>query len=278
MKKIILAIDVMKPDTPALDYACYMARLTRSKLVGVFLENLETQEIITPRQIEGKVYAEASISTALPENELKRTACEKAIQQFREGCASRETEAAIHRDRSAPLEELTEESRFADLIIVPSDMALEDGKAAKAFAEETAAKAECPVLIAPARFYVPEEIIFAYDGRESSMAAIKHFTYLFPELSNKPVYVVQTRKAGNYLSYQYKLKEWMILHYKDVTLLPLTGDGNEEDMLSRYILDRENALLVIGAFGRSKLSRMLKPSKAHQVLQWLSVPVFTAHH
>lgn len=277
MKKIILAVDIMQPDTAALDYACYLARLTRSRLVGVFLENLETGEIVTPRQLSGKLYMDAGISTALPENEAKRNACEQAIQQFKEGCAAREVSAVIHRDRGMPLEELVEESRFADLLVIPSGFEPQNAGSTGDFIQRIASKAECPVLISAPKFYIPKEIIFAYDGSKSAMLAIKHFTYLFPQLSDKPIHVVQTRKGGNYLHYQYKLKELMTLHYTDVTLLPLTGSGNEDDILFRYMLAKEHALLIMGAFGRSDISRLLRPSAADPVLRWLTIPVFIAH-
>lgn len=44
MEKILLAIDAVNPDTNGLDFACYLGRLTRSKITGVFLENLVAEE------------------------------------------------------------------------------------------------------------------------------------------------------------------------------------------------------------------------------------------
>jgi hypothetical protein len=44
MEKILLAIDAMKPDIKSLDFACYIANLTKSKVTGVFLENLVSTE------------------------------------------------------------------------------------------------------------------------------------------------------------------------------------------------------------------------------------------
>jgi hypothetical protein len=40
MKKLMIALDAEKPDQQSIAFGCYLARLTRSGLTGVFLENL----------------------------------------------------------------------------------------------------------------------------------------------------------------------------------------------------------------------------------------------
>jgi hypothetical protein len=44
MERILLAIDAVKINMPALDFACYLARLTNSKITEVFLENFVANE------------------------------------------------------------------------------------------------------------------------------------------------------------------------------------------------------------------------------------------
>ena len=40
MEKILLAIDAYNPDKNAIEFACYLGRLTKSKITGIFLENV----------------------------------------------------------------------------------------------------------------------------------------------------------------------------------------------------------------------------------------------
>ena len=42
--QILLGIDDISPDNNALAFACYLGGLARSKVTGVFLENLEPEE------------------------------------------------------------------------------------------------------------------------------------------------------------------------------------------------------------------------------------------
>ena len=55
MEKILLAVDAINPDNNSLEFACYLGRLTKSKITGVFLENLPIEE----RPLLKKVLANA---------------------------------------------------------------------------------------------------------------------------------------------------------------------------------------------------------------------------
>ena len=52
MEKILLAIDAINLDMPALDFACYLGRLTNSKITGVFLENLVADEKLVIKKMQ----------------------------------------------------------------------------------------------------------------------------------------------------------------------------------------------------------------------------------
>src|SRR6266496_4454250 len=116
MEKILLAIDAIKPDIKALDFACYMASLTHSKITGIFLENLvslENSEKIFP----GVPYEQPVAAENYSVIEQKESCCEENINRFNEACERRGVKHAIHRDRGVPAREMIEESRFADIII-----------------------------------------------------------------------------------------------------------------------------------------------------------------
>ena len=55
----------------------------------------------------------------------------------------------------------------------------------------------------------------------------------------------------------------------------LKGDASDE--LFGFLIDRKNAIVVLGAYGRGILSRFLKPSHASLVLRTINLPIFIAH-
>ena len=54
MEKILLAMDALNLNMNAIDFACYVAKLTRSRLTGVFLEGLIEERPLVPAGEDGK--------------------------------------------------------------------------------------------------------------------------------------------------------------------------------------------------------------------------------
>jgi hypothetical protein len=238
MEKILLAMDGYKQNTYAIDFACYLAKLTHSRLTGVFLEG-------TP---EGG---------------------EPGIQRQEEPELMRQEE---------PEGDILLESRFSDLIVVDPETSFRHADKAfpGRFIQDVLLAAECPVLVSPYNFDSLDEVIFAYNGTSSSVFAIKQFTYLFPEFKQKKAVVVNVRNdEGPAIQEQFKMKEWLSAHYEEVDFVSLKGDASDE--LFGFLLDRKNAIVVLGAYGRGILSRFLKPSHASLLLRTINLPIFIAH-
>src|ERR1700733_1820890 len=118
MEKILLAVEGNKQNTYAIDFACYLAKLTDSRLTAVFLEgdpDGSGPEVIPPEE-PGLLHLEGPEISGC--TMVKATASDPVLQQvhrFREACRSREVAARVHRDRGVPLGEMILESRFSDL-------------------------------------------------------------------------------------------------------------------------------------------------------------------
>jgi nucleotide-binding universal stress UspA family protein len=273
MEKILLAMEGCRQNTYAIDFACYIAKLTGSRLTGVFLEgdpdgsgpeHALTEELIPA----GEYYANANGTDPVLQQ----------VHQFREACTSREVLARVHRDRGVPLRELLRESRFSDLVIVDPEMSFrrQESIFLGHFIRDVLVSAECPVLVSPYRCEALEEVIFAYDGSASSVFAIKQFTYLFPAFRQKKATVVNVRKVeGPAIEEQFRMKEWFTSHYDQVQFVVLSGNASDE--LFGYLLEKKEAIVVLGAYGRGLLSRAIKPSHAGLLLRTINLPVFIAH-
>jgi hypothetical protein len=277
MEKILLALDAQNINTQTIDFACYLAKLTNSRLTGVFLEDLLSEPAFEAfREVPQFQDTSGFIPNAAAS---KEQVTNSNIQLFRRSCDCRGVPANIHRDRGIPLDEVIEESRFADLIVVDSETSFtrKKGPVPGKFVKDVLQEAECPVIIAPYSFHSIDEIIFAYNGSNSSVFAIKQFTYLFPQWRQKKITIINVKdNDDSAIEEQYKMKEWLRQHYSDVELKILKGDP--ADALFGYLLDKKNTMVVIGAYGRSMLSRFFKPSHAHLIVKTVNLPIFIAHH
>lgn len=263
MERILLAMDASNPDKNAAEFACYLARLTKSKVTGVFLE---------------KPVAASSMVNGSADQPGAPEPFANSIKWFSEKCINEETRFDFHTDRGIPLKEIIAESRYADLVVVDAETSFNkiyEGVPTR-FVTDFLHNTECPVVIAPESFDGIDEIVVAYDGSASSVFAIKQFTYLFPQFCRKKISIVQVteeRNSGGIEDDQ--LPEWLKCHYSDLHFVSLRGEP--DSALYDFLLRRKNIFLVMGAYGRSNISQFLKHSRAELIIKTVTKPIFIAH-
>lgn len=272
MEKILVAIDATKVNCNVLDFATYLARLTHSGINGVFLENC--MEVTAP--VMKSVFALPYVETVVAEvTEEQRSRHEQSIEQFREACEKRSTGSRVFHNHN--ITDLIRESRYADVLVVDAEMSFE-GKhegTPGSFIKKVLAQAECPVIVAPFHFDGIEEIVFAYDGGFSSVFAMKQFTYLFPELADKKLTILEITDQEEVTERQ-RLGDLISMHYLQIGYE--TVKGNVSGTLLNKLLGRKNTFVIMGAFGQTMLSGFFKHSSAELVIKTIDLPLFIAHH
>ncbi len=279
MKKILLAIDAIHPDKYALDFACFLGRLTKSPVTGIFLENEVAEERPIIKQMHGLLYVSREIDRSSPAYREKQALIEKNIAWFKDATCNREVSCQLHRDHGLPAKELIKESRFADVLVVDAETSFNrqyEGMPTE-FVKDVLKKAECPVIISPGgQFESIEEIVLAFDGTASSVFAIRQFTYLFPQLHTKKLTILHFSKKGEPNNTdKEKLDNWLKAYYDYVGYEEKKGDA--ETGLYEALYNKPNILLVMGAYGRNAISTLLKPSPANLLIRILPHPIFITH-
>jgi len=279
MEKILLAVDAINPDTQALDFACYLGALTRSKVTGVFLGNLEDDERLVFQDAvydsgHSSLKSDKGSKDYLKKNEILK----KNIAGFNDACDRRSARHSVHIAGGDPAKEIIRESRYADILVVDADTSFRkkfEGTPST-FVKDVLSDVECPVIIAPESFEGIEEIVFTYDGSKSSMFAIKQFCYLFPKLDDKKVTLLQVDEE-NLCSAEERehLKEWISSHYSSIGFETLKGDA--KTALLSSLLKKKNVFIVMGAYGRNTLSRFFQGSHADILIKTLNRAIFIAH-
>lgn len=277
MEKILLALDARKTEMDVMNFAIYLAKLTNSKLTGVFLENVQHEKRKALSQSAADQHGSWDIDD--PEIASPKSLVEKNIQLFKAICEQHFIKFNIHRDRGVPVEEIVKESRFADLIIVDSTTSFEEEMESRptSFVKDILQNAECPVIIAPKTFKEIDELVFTYDGSRSAAFAIKQFTYLFPHYDDRKVMILQVNKEGEWSGNdKYNLKEWLQNRYSAIGFETLKGSPG--DVLFDYLFRKKNVFVVMGAYGRNNLSQLFKPSRADTLIKKIAHPIFISHY
>jgi nucleotide-binding universal stress UspA family protein len=271
MKRILVAIDANQVNVNMLDFACFIAKLTHSKLTGIFLDKIKAEEPL-------KEMAYVALGEPAGTSE-KVKLFDEGARLFTNACNNRGANCSLHHDEGSPVVDIIIESRFAELLIVDPEMSFKEKKEVipSGFIKEVLTKSECPVVLAPFSFYGIDEIIFAYDGSPASVFAIKQFIYLFPEFTEKKVTVLQVNEHGdNAFTEKNKIGELLQMHFSSIGFQSMHGKADDE--IFGYLLGKKNVFVVMGAFGRSMLSGFFKHSTAELILKTINLPVFIAHH
>ncbi|MCL6523899.1 MAG: hypothetical protein K6T34_04470 [Thermoflavifilum sp.] len=269
MLKMMLYTDSMYFNPSVLDLPAYLAELTHTKTLEVYFDDM------------GKTatwYDNASFMTIpgqLADKE-KYEIIEKNFDVLVREAHQRNMLIKPFEDLSVAQEAFFKHLRYTDVLLldIHSLQSPTDDITRYRFFRDILMYGECPVILFSGGFTHIDEIIFAYNGTPSSVFAIRQFTYLFPQLYDKPIKAVYAREADQ-MHDKKLLIDWMNTHYTQAYY-----EETDEKLLNSFSTSyqqQKQIFGVMGSFGRSLLSQMLHKSEALHVIRMLPVPLFISH-
>ncbi|MGN6569613.1 MAG: hypothetical protein ACTHJ0_16760 [Flavipsychrobacter sp.] len=270
MDKLLLVMDAMKPDVEVVNFGCYIAGLTSSRLTGVFLENLDFEEVPAAKLVNGKPYLGTVKSTAITANEERRIKCNENIEQFKKICTDNNVHCNVHRDRNVPQEELKQESRFADALIIDAETTFtkKDTSVPTQFIDTILDEAKCPVIIAGKEAGI-NNLLFLYDGSDASLQSARQFAYLFPELREINLAVLYVNLDNAHITAKKKLRELLTAHFDNIDFI--SREGNEFHIVTDELSKRDNPLLITDTTHKWIADRLLAKINRKELK---SIPIF----
>jgi len=279
MQNILLVLDGTEPNSNATDFACFIASLTHSNLHAIFIQNIKGEDQPALKNLFALPYVETITARDFPENKQHEDARTELEKIFTTTCMNRGINQRISYNRKAEVREVLTESRFADLIILDpqTSFSKSDDGTPSGFVKEILTGAECPVILTPYSFSAIDELIFTYDGSRSSVYAIRQFANMFSKLASKKLTVLQIdESAGSKIDEKEKLEALLNCHFSKVVYRQFIGSPGDE--MFEYLLGKENAFVIMGAYGKGPLSNPFRHSRADLLVKTINLPLFTAHH
>lgn len=270
-----MMVDGAHPQINTIRYACYLSRITQSRLTGVFFAGREEEEEITVSIAEsaGSVVESVVIQTTGPDPEWIR---QESRRIFMEIVAGEQIEADIDTDEVSDPDEFIHKSRFADLLVMDSKIVTEDTGRQDNYLQVILQKAECPVVMAPEEPAAIDTVVFCYNGMKSSVFAIRQFMYLFPELKEKRAKIVSLNSELPVTPEDEKaIASWLRCHFREVEFVA-TGNASLASFFD-YLRRKKNDFVVIGAYGKGLLSSFIE-TDTQDGIPVNSVPLFIAHY
>jgi len=273
MKKLIIALDGQHFPHGAFEFVKTINKEAKVLLAGIFLSPVDYSKVLALTGMEGM--------SLMPEWLMKNeddTVINKNIHLFVDACTEEGIEFRVHKDTDLmAISSLIEESRFADALLVSSELFYKNVQQDQPnfYLEEVLKKAECPVMLIPEKYEEPQQVILTYDGKESSVFAIKQFAYVYPELAKKETILLAITDHEEGLPEYNLITELVSMHYPNLIIQSLPMDNKKE--FTKWLSGKANSFIVMGAFSRSLLSELFKRSFASDVIHNIKMPIFISH-
>jgi len=280
MEKILFVIDPKGININAIDFACFIANLNKSNLTGLLLDypRHEVQSVNTPASHSIRENYDVDAKDAKVIQHLARVHADDVMQQFMQACSNRGVVCNAEYFADLPVEQLLAETRYADLLVIDPTISLHENaeRIPTAFVREVLSHSDCPVLLCPYDFNGIDELVFAYDGSQSSMHALREFVHLFPSLLNKKLTILHViEKENSPVPDADKIGALIHAHFPNATLKMLEGKAKDE--LFAYLIGKEKLLVIMGAYGRNTMSKIFRHSTSDLTINTINMPVFIAH-
>lgn len=273
MKKLILALDGKHFPHGAFEFIKSINNKNKVLLAGVFLSPVDYSKVLAFTGMEGVAIMPDWLMRGEDDVIVNRN-----VNAFEEACVAEGIEYRVHKENNLmAIASLIEETRFADALLVSSDLFYENVQKEQPnfYLEEVLKKAECPVMLVPEGYKEPVQNILTYDGNESSVFAIKQFSYVFPELGKNETVLLSVADRHEELPEYSMIAELVSRHYPNLKIMSLPlGNRNE---FAKWIKTQPVSNIVMGSFSRSLFSQLFKRSFASTVIHDIRMPIFISH-
>lgn len=270
MKKILIVLNETHIPQHVIQKAIEIAKESGSHLEAVFLNDISALNFGYPFLNDLYLTRERLSTESRLEETIKLMKAE--AQAFKDKCNQFNIPCKIEIDQTVSIPHLIELSSFSDLIIADSRADSDEYNF-----KDILSDSHCPVLLVPWDTEPAEKIFLAYDGTNTSMYAIKMFSYIFPELRSLPVqfFHIATGDMAE-IPHLSAIKDWISTHFSTVNYELLSGN-TRKGLVEHVKQDSGKIIIVMGAYSRSSVSRLFLKSMIEPVINETNASLFITH-
>lgn len=276
IKSILVTLDGSEHSQTASRYAIWLAERLQATVVGMHVVDVVSIEGSGAflHDVSGSLGFEPYLDFSSKMRETLQERGQIVLEQFLAACAERGVRADTHLSVGIIANEICEQARTADLVVVGHRGVNEQFSTGLlgGTTESVARKCPKPVLVSPMEFQPIARPLLAYDGSQRAAAAMHEAAELATALG-LPLTVLHVGKDDT--AAQHILDEarrYLATHRVEAEYVTRAGHANE--VILEVMVDGQHDLLVIGAYGHSRIIEMVLGSTTEYVLRNASSPVF----
>ena len=273
IKSLLIPTDGSAFSKIALEYGIYLAEKFRAKITGL--------HVVDERDLEGPLLSDivGSLGFAPYQNYLPKfrkileDRGDLILEAFRNACDQKAIRPKVKRVSGTVPGMIAEEAKKVDLVIIAQRGQHERWSSGLlgSTTESVVRRSPRPVLVTPASFREFGNILVAYDGSVESNQALKTTceTFAFSDTRLKAVIVSGDPKRCEALTQE--IEAFVSPYEMDVDIECLKGEASKE--ILRYAEAKQIDLIVMGAFGHSRLHDFILGGTTAYIIRNSTLPI-----
>jgi nucleotide-binding universal stress UspA family protein len=274
VKRILVALDGSQHAVAALDYGLWLAERLRATLMGLHVIDIVSIEGSFLHDVSGSLGFEPYLDFSSKMRDALQERGRVILEVFERRCRERNVTCSIALPIGVVANEICDQARTADLVILGHRGINERFSTGLlgSTTESVARKAPRPVLVSPTVFAPITRPLLAYDGSQRASAALHAAAELASGLG-LPLTVVHVERAGSDPdAVLAEARQYLETYGVAVSIRRLSGPPHQR--IVDVTRDGQYDLLIIGAYGHSRIIEMVLGSTTEFVLRNTLCPVF----
>jgi nucleotide-binding universal stress UspA family protein len=275
IKTILVCVDGSKYSKSAADLSIWIAHHLKAEIQALSVVDIQTLEGPWLADLTGLTGIQPFQSLVPQLRDLTEKKCQSAVQEVLEAAKKRSVKCQTHIRTGHLVEEILQAEHTAELIVL--------GQRGEGFemtgewlgsnVDRVIRKSIKPCLISTSEFRPIRSILMAYDGSEHANHALYSAIELAQNLKAK-LTILSVESSSDEEKMSWALKEAMDISQKQGTdANALALHGSPEETILKVASEQHHDLIVMGAYGHTRLRELILGSVTSHVIRKSAVPV-----
>ena len=273
IKSILIPTDGSAYSKVALEYGIHLAERFTAKITGL--------HVVDDRDLEGPLLSDIAGSLGftpyrnyLPKfRKVLEDRGDLILETFRHACQQKSIRSKVNRVSGNVAGMIAEEAKKVDLVIIAQRGVHERWSSGLlgSTTESVVRRSPRPVLVTPASFRELRNILVAYDGGVESNQALKTTCENFALGEGWLKAVIVTGDTDKFEDLTQEIEAFVSPYQIDVDIECLRGETAKE--ILRYAEENRIDLIVMGAFGHSRIHDLILGGTTAYIIRNSTLPV-----
>lgn len=276
IRSILLSVDGSIYTESALRHAIHLAKAFKVRVRVLSVVDVRTFEWAMSIGADAFVPIIPSALYLEETKNLQQQKSDMVLQKSEEILQAADIRFTLHKEVGSPTEVISEYLRTTDLLIMGArgEFAAWKSKNIGATLDYVSRQVHKPIFIVSKDFIAIQKVLAAYDGSDTANKALSLAGYIAERLA-LPVTVVNVSSRADEATHILDEAKKYLSNF-DISCDKVHVRGTPENKICEYAHSKGYDLIVMGAYGRSRIREAILGSTTQTVMRMAQVPVLLA--